>query len=55
MIDQEHSVGAAPARAPLLRNGRNWTFDWTSTLTPRMTFDLRAGLNALAKVLKLRA
>jgi len=31
--------------APLLRNGRNWTFDWTSTLTPRMTFNLRAGLN----------
>ena len=31
--------------APLIRNGRNWTFDWTSTLTPRMTFDLRAGLN----------
>jgi hypothetical protein len=31
--------------APLIRNGRNWTFDWTSTLTPHMTFDLRAGLN----------
>ena len=31
--------------APLIRNGRNWTFDWTSTLTPRMTFDLRAGLS----------
>ncbi len=31
--------------APLIRNGRNWTFDWTSTLTPQMTFDLRAGLN----------
>jgi hypothetical protein len=31
--------------APLIRNGRNWTFDWTSTITPRMTFDLRAGLN----------
>jgi hypothetical protein len=31
--------------APLLRNGRNWTWDWTSTLTPTMTFDLRAGLN----------
>jgi len=30
--------------APLIRNGRNWTFDWTSTLTPRMTFNLRAGL-----------
>ncbi len=31
--------------APLIRNGRNWTFDWTSMLTPRITFDLRAGLN----------
>jgi hypothetical protein len=31
--------------APLVRNGRNWTFDWTSVLTPHMTFDLRAGLN----------
>jgi len=30
--------------APLIRNGRNWTFDWTSTLTPRMTFNVRAGL-----------
>jgi hypothetical protein len=30
--------------APLIRNGRNWTMDWTSTLTPRMTFNLRAGL-----------
>ncbi|MBN8733570.1 MAG: TonB-dependent receptor [Acidobacteria bacterium] len=30
--------------APLIRNGRNWTFDWTSTLSPRMTFNLRAGL-----------
>jgi hypothetical protein len=31
--------------APLIRNGRNWTVDWTSTLTPRMTFSLRAGLS----------
>jgi Carboxypeptidase regulatory-like domain/TonB dependent receptor len=31
--------------APLIRNGRNWTFDWTSILNSRMTFDLRAGLN----------
>lgn len=31
--------------APLIRNGRNWTLDWTSTLTPRMTFSLRAGLS----------
>lgn len=31
--------------APLIRNGRNWTVDWTSTLTPRMTFSFRAGLS----------
>jgi hypothetical protein len=31
--------------APLLRNGRNWTLDWTSTVSSRMTFNLRAGLN----------
>ncbi len=31
--------------APLMRNGRNWTMDWTSTLSPHMTFNLRAGLN----------
>jgi hypothetical protein len=30
--------------APLVRNGRNFTFDWTSTLTSRFTFNLRAGL-----------
>jgi hypothetical protein len=30
--------------APLIRNGRNWTFDWISILSPRMTFNLRAGL-----------
>ncbi|MBI5283050.1 MAG: TonB-dependent receptor [Candidatus Solibacter usitatus] len=30
---------------PLLRNGRNVMMNWTSTLTPTMTFDLRAGLN----------
>lgn len=31
--------------APLLRNGRNVMMNWTSTLSPTMTFDLRAGLN----------
>jgi hypothetical protein len=31
--------------APLIRNGRNWTVNWTSTLSPRLTFNLRAGLN----------
>jgi hypothetical protein len=28
----------------LLRNGRSVIMDWTSTITPRLTFDLRAGL-----------
>ena len=31
--------------APLLRNGRNVMMDWTSTISPTMTFDLRAGVN----------
>ncbi|MCC6587684.1 MAG: TonB-dependent receptor [Bryobacterales bacterium] len=31
--------------APLLRNGRNVMMNWTSTLSPTMTFDLRFGLN----------
>ncbi len=31
--------------APLLRNGRNVMINWTSTLTPTSTFDLRFGLN----------
>jgi len=31
--------------APLLRNGRNVSINWTSTLSPRMTFDLKTGLN----------
>ena len=31
--------------APLIRNGRNWTANWTSTISPRLTFNLRAGLN----------
>jgi hypothetical protein len=39
------NVAEPTGNAPLIRNGRNWTMDWTSTLTPRMTFDLRAGLN----------
>jgi hypothetical protein len=41
-------MGSNPAEptgnAPLIRNGRNWTLDWTSTLSARMTFNLRAGL-----------
>ena len=31
--------------APLLRNGRGMMMNWTSTLSPTMTFDLRFGLN----------
>ncbi|MBI2686765.1 MAG: TonB-dependent receptor [Acidobacteria bacterium] len=31
--------------APLLRNGRTIGFNWTSTLSPTLTFDLRLGLN----------
>jgi len=31
--------------APLIRNGRTIGFNWTSTLNPTTTFDLRLGLN----------
>ncbi len=31
--------------APLLRNGRTWLADWTSTLSSSMVFNLRAGLS----------
>jgi len=31
--------------APLLRNGRTIMMNWTSTLTPTMTFDFRFGVN----------
>jgi hypothetical protein len=31
--------------APLLRNGRTWMADWTSTLSSTMVFNLRAGLS----------
>lgn len=30
--------------APLIRNGRNWVMDWTTILSPTMTFNLRGGL-----------
>ena len=40
------SNAAEPSgNAPLLRNGRNWVMDWTSVLSPTMTFNLRAGLS----------
>jgi len=46
VTDPKQSNPAEPTgNAPLIRNGRNWTFDWTSTLSPRMTFNLRAGLS----------
>jgi len=31
--------------APLIRNGRTLGFNWTSTINPTTTFDLRLGLN----------
>ncbi|MCL4844705.1 MAG: TonB-dependent receptor, partial [Bryobacteraceae bacterium] len=41
--------GSNPAEpsgnAPLLRNGRNWAADWTSTLSPTTTLNIRAGLS----------
>jgi hypothetical protein len=30
--------------APLIRTARNWIADWTTVLSPRMTFNLRGGL-----------
>ena len=44
LVWPERSVAESSGNTPLLRNGRNWTADWTSTLSPRMTFNLRAGL-----------
>lgn len=44
--DPSQSNPAEPTgNAPLIRNGRNWTFNWTSTISARLTFSLRAGLN----------
>ena len=39
------NVAEPTGNAPLLRNGRNVMANWTSTLSPTMTFDLRVGLN----------
>jgi hypothetical protein len=39
------NVAEPTGNAPLIRNGRNWTFDWTSTVGPAFTFNFRAGLN----------
>jgi hypothetical protein len=37
--------GEPTGNAPLLRNGRNIVMNYTSTLSPTMTFDLRTGLS----------
>jgi len=44
LVWPERSPAETSGNTPLNRNGRNWTADWTSTLSPRMTFNLRAGL-----------
>jgi hypothetical protein len=41
----ENNPSEPSTNAPLLRNGRNWAFGWTSMLSSSMTFDLRAGLS----------
>ncbi|MBI1358198.1 MAG: TonB-dependent receptor plug domain-containing protein [Acidobacteria bacterium] len=38
------NVAEPTGNAPLNRNGRTLTFDWTSTLSPSATFNLRTGL-----------
>ncbi len=42
-------MGSNPAEptgnAPLIRNGKNATFDWTWITSPKMTFNLRGGLS----------
>ena len=44
--DISHLNPAEPSgNSPLKRDGRTWMFDWTSTLSPHKTFDLRLGLN----------
>ena len=44
LVWPERSVAESSGNTPLNRNGRNWTADWTSTLSPTTTFNLRAGL-----------
>jgi len=39
------SVAESSGNTPLNRNGRNWLTDWTSTVNPTTTFNLRAGLS----------
>ncbi len=44
LVWPERSVAESSGNTPLNRNGRNWTADWTSTVSPATTFNLRAGL-----------
>ncbi|PYV15701.1 MAG: hypothetical protein DMG07_09230, partial [Acidobacteria bacterium] len=39
-----NNVAEPSGNAPLLRNGRNWVLDWTSTFNPTTTLDVRGGL-----------
>jgi len=41
----ENNPAEPAGNAPLLRNGRDFAFDWTSTISPSVVFDLRMGLN----------
>jgi len=40
-----NNVAEGTGNAPLLRNGRGVMLNWTSTISPTMTFDMRLGLN----------
>ncbi|MFN9429546.1 MAG: TonB-dependent receptor domain-containing protein [Acidobacteriota bacterium] len=44
LVWPERSVAESSGNTPLNRNGRNWIADWTTTLNPTTTFNLRAGL-----------
>jgi hypothetical protein len=44
LVWPERSVAESSGNTPLNRNGRNWIADWTSTINPLTTFNLRAGL-----------
>ncbi|MDZ4800112.1 MAG: TonB-dependent receptor [Bryobacteraceae bacterium] len=44
-LASENNPAEPTGNAPLRRNGRSFTWNWTSTISPSMTFDLRAGLN----------
>lgn len=44
LVWPERSVAESSGNTPLNRNGRNWIADWTTTINPTTTFNLRAGL-----------